>query len=222
MIVNRSDLIRDNMSEIKIACISDTHTKHKQLKIPECDILVCAGDFTYQGKEQESTDFLRWFNQQTQAKEKVYIAGNHEVKWDYSKHWDNQLPTWLTNKLNEFSNLHYLCNSYVELFGLKIYGSPVSPDFFPEYWAFNQPRGEKIKSTWAKIPDDIDILVTHGPMLNFLDKVPGEHVGCADLMNRVYQLKKIKLMVVGHIHDNTEIIDIPMGDRILKYVNAAV
>ena len=29
----------------RICAISDTHTKHDILDIPECDVLVCAGDY---------------------------------------------------------------------------------------------------------------------------------------------------------------------------------
>jgi len=44
---------------------------------------------------------------------------------------------------------------------LKFWGSPVQPEFFN--WAFNRERGEDICKHWDLIPDDTDILITHGP-----------------------------------------------------------
>lgn len=44
-------------------------------------------------------------------------------------------------------------------------------DFFfsrtPKFcnWAFMKARGDPIQEVWSKIPDGIDILVTHGPPL---------------------------------------------------------
>ena len=45
---------------VKIVCISDTHNQHKQVEIPECDILIHAGDFTGRGTEHEIQDFAQW------------------------------------------------------------------------------------------------------------------------------------------------------------------
>jgi len=55
--------------------------------------------------------------------------------------------------------------------------------------------------TWAKIPDDVDILITHTPPLNILDKTgKGLNRGCQFLADRIEQLKKLKFHVFGHIH----------------------
>ena len=42
----------------------------------------------------------------------------------------------------------------------------------PEFcdWAFMKARGEPIQEIWNKIPDGIDILVTHGPPLGRNDE----------------------------------------------------
>ena len=61
-------------------------------------------------------------------------------------------------------------------------------------------RGNPITEVWNKIPDDTDILITHGPPMYVLDKtVRGEHVGCYDLASKVSRLD-LKLHVFGHIH----------------------
>ena len=93
----------------------------------------------------------------------------------------------------------YLEDSAVELLGLKVYGSPWQP--FYGGWAFNLHRGPDLAAMWAKIPDDITILVTHGPPEGILDRNNwGENVGCRDLLGRVMELRP-RLHVFGHIHE---------------------
>jgi len=217
--------------QVKIAMMADSHTYHNQVVVPECDILIHAGDFSFKGSQTESKDFLKWFNAQHQATEKVYIPGNHEYNWDYNKHLDRSKPIWLVELIEEYSNLHYLEHQSVTLFGLNIFGSPYTPEFFPEYWGFNRKRSEEIKAEWAKIPDNTDILVCHGAAKGFLDWTderpqdwlyPGGHAGCEDLMNRIYQLDQLKLFVCGHLHNNTGLVDVPTRYGSIKYCNAAV
>lgn len=92
----------------------------------------------------------------------------------------------------------YLNDSSVEIEGIKIWGSPITPWF--NDWAFNRDRGSEIKKHWDLIPDDIDILVTHGPPFGILDEtVYGKRTGCEELLLRVYQVKP-KYHIFGHIH----------------------
>ena len=59
----------------------------------------------------------------------------------------------------------------------------------------------EMKQIWARIPDDVDVLITHGPPANILDlTIHGEHAGCPDLLARVEQIKP-RLHVFGHIHE---------------------
>ncbi len=58
-------------------------------------------------------------------------------------------------------NFCYLEDSSVQVMGLNIYGSPWQPMFCD--WAYNLDRGEPCAKTWAQIPSETDILVTHGP-----------------------------------------------------------
>jgi hypothetical protein len=51
-------------------------------------------------------------------------------------------------------------------------------------WAFNyERRGDFCKKLWGSIPDDIDILMTHGPPAHIGDlTVRGERAGCPELL----------------------------------------
>jgi Icc-related predicted phosphoesterase len=123
-------------------------------------------------------------------KHKVIIAGNHDLIFEYNKLFAESLITEAT----------YLLDSSVEISGIKIYGSPWQPEFCN--WAFNKPRGAPLRAVWAKIPEDTNILVTHGPPFGILDTIsPGqEELGCKDLRSRVQCLKQLKLHCFGHIH----------------------
>jgi len=47
----------------RIACISDTHGKHRQVSIPQCDILLHGGDFTQTGEHRLVEDVGDYFGQ---------------------------------------------------------------------------------------------------------------------------------------------------------------
>ncbi len=179
---------------LKIVCISDTHNCNGQISVPDGDFLIHSGDATTTGTVDEIVLFNNWFVS-LPHKYKIFVAGNHD---------------WLFETNNRFArnlfdkSIIYLQDSSVEIEGLKIYGSPFQPRFFD--WAFNLMRGAELAEKWKLIPDDIDILITHGPPNGILDEVPRrdfiENAGCEELRKRVEQLrlKNLKLHVFGHIH----------------------
>ena len=191
----------------RIVAISDTHTLHDKVIIPECDILIHAGDWTFQGERAEVRDFCKWLDKQP-AKEIVIIPGNHE------KIWERCLPeskSWITE---DCPRAHLLMESSVELFNLKIWGSGYTPAF-GYGWAFNAGRDPVeaahifkpfIGDIWATIDNDVDILVTHGMPEYSLDSVwdrnnnEWKSVGDAELAKRISQLKNLKHYIGGHLH----------------------
>jgi Icc-related predicted phosphoesterase len=86
--------------------------------------------------------------------------------------------------------------------GLKIWGSPITPWFYGDRWAFNKHRGEEINNVWNTIPNDTDVIITHGPPAKIRDFIPSsrEYVGCSDLLHRI-QVIQPKLVCFGHIHE---------------------
>jgi Icc-related predicted phosphoesterase len=180
---------------MKIVFISDTHGKHKILTskaynniLGEGDVLVHAGDCTNVGKTHEIKEFLDWFSD-TPFTHKIFIAGNHDF-W-FEKNHD------IAQEYKD-KGVKYLFDSMVEIDGVKIYGSPWQPEFYD--WAFNLPRGEKLAEKWGKIPEGLDILVTHSPAFGMVDAtIQGISVGCHDLFQRVVKVKP-KIHACGHIH----------------------
>ena len=186
----------------KIVCISDSHNQHSSIEIPECDLLIHAGDFSYTGKMVDVIELNQWFGKLKKAgtvKEIILIAGNHD--------WICALnPSWVKEA---FTNCIYLDEEPCEVFGLKVFGSAWTPFF--NNWAFNADRGKVIARHWVKIPDDTQILVTHGPPMGILDvnteevyslPLGPDHLGCEELKKRVDELQDLKLHVFGHIHSS--------------------
>jgi len=177
----------------KIACIADTHGLHGGLEVPECDILICAGDITAGNSSKifYVEDFAYWFSSQP-AKHHVTIAGNHD--WAFVEH-NKEARAALENV-----GIVYLQDQKVELEGLLIYGSPWQPWFHD--WAFNLQRGHELRNKWALIPDNVNILVTHGPPFGILDVTNRmQGVGCEDLARRIKRLGYLQAHIFGHIHE---------------------
>lgn len=172
---------------MRIVCLSDTHGRHRDLRVPDGDLLLHAGDLTRRGEKEEIQAVNAWLAGLPHPA-KVVIAGNH----DFAFERDPEARTWLTAAT-------YLQDEEVTVGGLRIWGSPWQPRFFD--WAFNADRGEELRRIWARIPQGIDVLLTHGPPLGVLDRtVHGEEVGCADLADAVRRVRP-RLHVFGHIHE---------------------
>lgn len=181
------------MNMLKIVAISDTHNKHKYLDLPEGDILIHAGDFTSMGSEAEVAAFGEWL-QDLPYKYIIITYGNHD--------WLGQRNPDLAEKL--LGKAIILHDRGVEIEGIKFYGSAWQPEFCN--WAFNVPRGAASAANWAKIPEDTDVLITHGPPFGTLDLIHTgglrmENVGCEALADRIKALSKLKFHVFGHIHE---------------------
>lgn len=173
--------------------ISDTHSLHNEVKLnmEGVDFLIHTGDFTNRGNEHDVHRFNKWLGESGLDKEHiVVICGNHDFFFERKdRKYVDKICT----------NFTYLQEDRYECDGIKFYGVPHQPEFFG--WAFNVPRGEKLKVIWDKIPEDTDVLLTHGPPMGILDaNREGQHCGCEDLLNRVKELN-VKVHAFGHIHE---------------------
>lgn len=183
---------------MKIVGISDVHGKWSKLTIPECDLLISCGDYSFRGERHMVRDFHTWLHKQP-AKHIISVQGNHEV-WVQEQF---QMAKGLA--LEACPRVHFIDEGLVEIDGVKVWCSAWTPWF--HNWAWNAQRGDEIKKHWDLIPDDVDILVTHGPPVNVLDEVRQkmfdgehvEHVGCWDLARAVERIKP-DLHFFGHIH----------------------
>ena len=183
--------------------ISDTHGLHEMMShpLPEGDVLIHAGDCTNVGSQKNIQEFVYWFQNLKGFDTKIFIAGNHD--WGFERK-----PDWLNHYINEEnlsqSDVVYLEDSEFIIEDpefsrpIKFYGSPWQPRFYD--WAFNVDR-DKIHVHWEKIPEDTDVLITHGPPQEILDVNPmGEPCGCSSLRFQVENRVKPFIHAFGHIH----------------------
>jgi Icc-related predicted phosphoesterase len=190
---------------MRIVAISDTHNMHHHTRIPDGDILIHAGDFTNQGTLEEVLGFERFFRA-LPHRHKIIIAGNHDFYFE-------NFPEEAKKIMAEYT---YLLDQTVTVEGIKFYGSPWQPRF--QNWAFNLDRGTEIKAKWDLIPEDVDILITHGAPYGIGDQTfLGENIGCEELLKAVQRIQP-KFHIFGHIHEGygTQMID---GTT---FVNAAI
>lgn len=190
---------------MKLIAISDTHGEHRSLEIPDGDVLIHAGDLTRHGSledVQEFNDFLGTLPHP----HKIVIAGNHDFCFEKDRAACEEILT----------NCIYLQDQEVVVDGVKFYGSPWQPWFYD--WAFNLERGAEIRSKWELIPEDTDVLITHGPPYGIGDlTAQGDSAGCQGLLEVVKKIKPA-FHIFGHIHEAYGV----TNDGATTFVNASV
>jgi len=192
---------------MKIWHISDTHTYHDLLTIPNgIDLVIHSGDCSNPrdpyNNEPEVRDFIDWYKE-LPIKNKIYVAGNHDTSIE---------KRLVTKKDFEDNGIIYLENEYVTIDGIKIFGSPHTPQF--GQWAFMKER-TKLERLWRlAIHEPCDIIVVHGPPKGCLDKSYDrnnnmESCGDKSLLNLVLDMQPV-YMLFGHIHNCKDIINAGM------------
>jgi Icc-related predicted phosphoesterase len=179
---------------MKLVCISDTHGDHRQLSLPDGDVLLHTGDITAHGTADDLDDFLDWFGSQSHT-HRVFVAGNHDTFLEVSAQE--------TQDRARAAGVVWLNDSGIQIDGVSFWGSPVTLRFHD--WSFMRDPGEDIDRHWRLIPGHTDVLLTHGPPLGILDAVERangliEHTGCGSLLAVTQQIKP-KLHIFGHIHE---------------------
>ncbi len=165
---------------MKILHLSDTHGKHRELTdMPPADVLVHSGDFTLAGGDEEALDFMEWLCD-LPYKHKFFIAGNHD---------DNMMDASLEGLPDD---VHYLCDNSITIDGITFYGAPMFVGLFD---------GELREiEYYEKIPDKVDVLITHRPPLGIMDTLEDKiHYGSSVLLDKVSTIKP-RLHLFGHVH----------------------
>jgi Icc-related predicted phosphoesterase len=204
---------------MRCVAISDTHNRAERVAIPDGDVLLHAGDHTMRGSVDELERAARWLGSlRPRYRAVITIPGNH----DFGAEWYPERA----RSIFEAHDITWLVDEAAVCDGVRFYGSPWQPWFLD--WAFNFPRddgGAAATSVWAKIPDDTDVLITHGPPFGILDQtLPGdERVGCPHLLAAIQERGGIQAHVFGHIHEGygTATRRVGSGGRDVLFVNAA-
>lgn len=186
-----------------LCIIADTHQKHREITIPQCDILIHCGDFCSFQRDDLNTleDVDVWFAE-SPASKVVCIGGNHDFM--------------LESREFQFAHAEFLEDGLIELGGLTIYGSPWCPDL--SGFAYYQNEVD-LAERWRRIPEGIDVLITHTPPQGILD-VPSSgsvQLGCPHLREELNRIRP-KLHVFGHVHASHG----SLKDANTQYFNAAI
>lgn len=190
---------------MKLVCISDTHMAHGKLVIPECDVLIHAGDWTHRGTIEQIAEFAEWFRNLDQAGEKICIPGNHDIMVE--KHTER-----VRAEFPAEDGVHLLIGESVLIDGVSFWGDPHTPRFGLGY-AFQLDRGRKAAAHWAKMPSHTNVAITHGPPIGYGDRVPDADIagnwsakhpvmcnaGDASLLARLHEVRP-QYHICGHLH----------------------
>lgn len=173
---------------MKIVCTSDTHDIDYP-ELPDGDILLHAGDISMSGAPGEIERFIRWFKKQP-YRHKIFVGGNHDralADFGFGYFADPYKD-----------GITYMDNSYVEVEGLKIWGSGASRTF-GHITAFMHSE-EGLDRIYSNIPDSTDIIVSHTPAYGVLDaEEDGRPLGSTALAEHIFRVKP-KMVLCGHIH----------------------
>ena len=183
---------------MRVVAFSDTHGRHQEVAVPDGDLLIFAGDITFSGDKSEIADFNRWLGG-LPHRHKLVTAGNHD--WCLLKERNHYLIT----------NAQLVLHATVEIEGVKIFMSP-STRRFSDRAAFALESASAARDRWQDIPNDVDILVTHGPPQGILDidtEITGDKPqGCPILRDWV-ETHKPPIHVFGHIHRSSGVLKTP-------------
>lgn len=137
---------------MRLVILSDTDGHHGFISfVPDGDVLIHAGDLSLCGTLEEVEGFLGWFGA-LPHQHKLLVARSHDrLSEQRSTVAEGMMPSGIT----------YLRDAGVSIEGINFWGSPWQPWFYD--WAFNVQRGAEIAAKWALIPNDVHVLITHGP-----------------------------------------------------------
>lgn len=202
----------------RIVAISDTHTRHEFMEVPDGDVLMVAGDISkWTQGESEVRKFNEWLGRLPHA-HKIIASGNHDCALAKMRSRPERIQAL-------FSNAVYLQGTEVTIAGLRIFGAPwtIARDIRYRGNAFCLSGGE-LAAEWAKIPDGVDIVLTHSPPWGVLDPHgDGSLVGSIALRNNIARVQP-KAHVFGHAHAPGIAMGTFAGDppRSCLFVNAAM
>ena len=193
---------------LKIVCISDTHNNHRELNLPEGDILIHAGDYTHFGNEDDAIDFNKWLGEQN-FKYKFVVNGNHEQNAPWGKNNAQKVISNAKYLIQQKTTLEFIHNE--KAVKLSIFGAE-----------FSWPCRGVPNPNYQSIGKDVDIIICHDPCFGLVD---GNH-GCPQLTKYIQEMESPpRLVVSGHIHSAHGVTDGSSVSGKLKdtlFVNAAI
>lgn len=195
-------VVEDSATDTRLLLTSDIHTSGIDTVDPKgASVVVIAGDLMGAGTDSDEAglrflekEFFPWCREHSD-KQIVVTPGNHDKflfrMWDKGK------------RLKWPENVSYLVDSPVTIGGVRMFGTP---------WCLkNRPgrfEGEEadLKERFEKIPEGLDLLITHTPPYIPGDGIDanedGLHEGSKELTEAILK-KKPRFCVCGHVHSGS-------------------
>lgn len=181
---------------------SDVHmTGIEGITNKDCGTIVLAGDFMEKAKHQQHfKDAEKWWQErflpwcEDHKDQQIVIIGGNCDKWLYNNRKTLEWP----------QNVHYLDDTATEVNGMKVYGTSWCPHNMNGAWEVDD---EQLEKEFSKIPEGLDILVTHVPPKGDgldldHDTEFDSHFGSTALTKAILE-KKPKIVLCGHIHSGS-------------------
>ena len=196
---------------MKIVAVGDTHGA--MFPVPDGDVFVHVGDLCRRSDLSELEEQASWIRA-LPHRHKLVIAGNHDwplgactrartvCKACAARGVATCEPASQERARDLFrgDGLTYLEDSEITIDRVRFYGTPWQANYHE--WTFNLPPGAPLDAIWGRIPDALDVLITHVPPLGHGDRLDGgERVGDASLLARVERAQP-RLHLFGHIHQD--------------------
>ncbi|KAI4712894.1 hypothetical protein J4E89_001872 [Alternaria sp. Ai002NY15] len=211
---------------VRFLILSDTHGAELPENLPPCDVFLHCGDLTEDGTPESISKALRTLGK-VEAKLKLVIAGNHEISLDKS-YWLSQGGTETdaeraealvssdasseasrngitflkegthTFKLACGATFKVYASPYTPLYGASAFQYPSNEDRFNP--SGTPPWAKNVGTETSTIPNDVDIVMTHGPPKYILDTTSDDQsAGCEHLRRAIARVQP-RLHCFGHIH----------------------
>lgn len=188
---------------MKVTAISDLHGN--LIDIEPCDVLLICGDISPLDIQKDHLKMTKWIFNEFQTwimmlpcVKVILTPGNHDF---WFEKMINTSKTYLFNKLIILIN--DLATVYVNDKWYRIYGTPYCKQFGS--WAYMTKDHDELVEIYDKIPEDLDILITH-------EASDFAEIGCTHLddgtvipyhcyaLTEAIRKKKPKYALCGHIH----------------------
>ena len=194
--------ITDKDAADLIYATSDIHMSGiESITDKECGTIILAGDFMEKAKKKENIkDAEKWWEDkfipwcEDHKDQNIIIIGGNCDKWLYYNRDKVEWP----------KNVHYLDDTETEVNGMKVYGTSWCPHNMNGAWEVDN---EQLEKEFAKIPEGLDVLVTHVPPKGEgieldHDTEFNNHFGSEALTKAILE-KKPKIVLCGHVHSGS-------------------
>lgn len=191
---------------MRLVHLSDTHGHI--VPVPDAEILIHTGDIGGHTSKRNCQRFHDWMAS-LPHRYKILVPGNHDrFIADHPDRARALMPS-----------VTLLIDELIEIDGLRIYGTPWTLPYLN--LSFMKPEPELARQ-FARWPDRIDILASHGPAYGFLDDtrdpcLPDSHVGSRALLDAIRRVRP-RYALCGHIHEGYGTV----SDGQTSYVNSSI